>query len=221
MTAESIDKRKTLYKHFQKANIPVVEFKTTNEDELAGWIRAIALQKGKKITSDALQMLILRVGGNLGVAAMEVKKLAAYVGKAEQIESRHIEELVGRSRVDSVFDLSNAIAERNTSKALSIVNTLINDGESEIGMLALLRWQFLRILRAKSLELDNVPLSRIPGEVGVVFYQREFLDTLKRFDYQSARKAYIALHEADVSLRGKMLDGKYVIESLVVTLCSS
>jgi DNA polymerase III subunit delta len=221
MIAASIDKRKVLYKHFQKKDVPVIELKATSEEELAAWIRAIALQKGKSISSEAIKQLALRIGGNLGIAAMEVKKLVSYIGASEEIESHHVEELVGRSRVDSAFDLSNAIAQRDVTAALSIVKTLLEEGESEIGMIALLRWQFLRILRGKSLEMENVPRERIPSELGVNFYQREFLDILARFEYSSALKAYLALFDADISLRGKMLDSRYIVENLIITLCNA
>ena len=123
--------------------------------------------------------------------------------------------------MDSAFDLSNAIAQRDVTAALSIVKTLLEEGESEIGMIALLRWQFLRILRGKSLEMENVPRERIPSELGVNFYQREFLDILARFEYSSALKAYLALFDADISLRGKMLDSRYIVENLIITLCNA
>lgn len=221
LTAESIDKRKSFYKNLQKAKTEIIELKPTTESELPGWIRAIASNRGKKITADAIEKLCIRIGGNLGIAAMEIKKLISFAGKDEQIEARHVEELVGRSRVDSAFDLTNAISERNITKSLSIIKSLFDEGENEIGMIALLRWQFQRILRAKSLELENVPLNRIPSSLGITFYQNEFLDTIRRFNYDSARKAYISLHEADLSLRGKMLDGRYIIENLVINLCTA
>ena len=217
---ESIDKRKSFYKNLQKAKTEIIELKPTTESELPDWIKAIASNRGKKITSDAIEKLIIRIGGNLGIATMELKKLISFAGKDEKIEARHVEELVGRSRVDSAFDLSNAIAERNITKSLSIIRSLFDEGENEIGMIALLRWQLQRILRAKSLERDNVPLNRIPSALGVTFYQNEFLETIRRFDYNSARKAYISLHEADLSLRGKMLEGRYIIENLVINLCT-
>ncbi len=221
LTAKSVDKRKSFYRQLQKTKAALLEFKAAREDEMANWIRAIASQKEKKITPDAVDSLIRNVGANLGIAAMEVKKLVAYVGESASIESHHVDELVGRSRVDSAFDLSNAIARRDTAKALSIMGTLLDEGESEIGMIALLRWQFLRILRGKDLESRGIPREQIPSVIGVHYFQREFLNMLQRFDYGSARKAYLALFDADVSLRGKMLDKRYIFENLVITLCNA
>ena len=219
-TAKTIDKRKSFYKQLQKTNTAIVEFKPTREEEMAGWIKAIVAQKGKDISPRAIESLILSVGANLGTAAMEAKKLVSYIGKEQSIGPHHVDELVGKSRVDSAFDLSNAIARRDLAGALSIVDTLLNDGESEIGMVALLRWQFLRILKGKDLELQGIPSQQIPPAVGVHYFQQEFLNILRGFDYQSARNAYLTLFDSDVSLRGKMLNKRYIIENLVVTLCS-
>jgi len=221
LTAKSVDKRKSLYKQLKKAKAVVLEFKATREDEMAGWIKAIALKKGKAISPGAVESLVRSVGANLGTAAMEVKKLVSYVGNEPSIEASHVKELVGRSRVDSAYDLSNAIARRDMSKALSILDNLIDEGESEIGIVALLRWQFLRILRGKDLQAQGIPREKIPSAVGVNYFQGEFLSVLERYDYQSARRAYLALFDSDVSLRGKMLNKKYLLENLVVTLCSA
>ncbi len=221
LTAKSVDKRKSLYKQLKKAQAVVLEFKATREDEMAGWIKAIASQKGKTIGPDAIESLVRSVGANLGTAAMEVKKLVSYVGNETSIEPCHVEELVGRSRVDSAYDLSDAIARRDTSRALSILGNLIDEGESEIGIVALLRWQFLRILRGKDLQAQGIPREKIPSAVGINYFQGEFLSVLERYDYPSARTAYLALFDSDVSLRGKMLKKKYILENLVVTLCNA
>ena len=221
LTAHTLDKRKSLYKKIAKSAVHLLDFKPTRDDEMADWIRAIATQKGKRIDAAAIDALIRNVGANLGIASMEVKKLISYVGDQTAITASHVEELVGRSRVDSAFDLSQAISERNATRALSVANNLLEEGESEIGLIALLRWQILRILRAKDLELGGIPRNEIPAAVGVRFYSNEFLDVLRGFDFDSARRAYLMLFDADVSLRGKAMSSRHILEGLVVSLCSS
>ena len=221
LTAKSIDKRKSLYKSLQKSGIKVLEFKATREQELADWIQKIASSNGKQIGGRAVETLIQNVGGNLAMAAMEVKKLVSYVGEGTEIEPRHVEELVGRSRVDSAFDLSNAIGSRDAGRALSILGTLLDEGESEIGIVALLRWQFMRILKGKDLESRGIAGDQIPAQLGVRYFKTEFLDVLRGFDFASARRAYLSLFDADVSLRGKMLGNRYILENLVISLCEA
>ena len=78
-------------------------------------------QKGFSINDKAAMMLSDYLGNDLSRISNEVDKLAIVLEKGTKITDKHIEENIGISKDYNIFELTNAIAEKDILKANRII----------------------------------------------------------------------------------------------------
>jgi len=65
----------------------------------------------------------------------ELEKIETFLGEERRVNVGLVRELVPLTREGVIFDLSNALAERDLERALELVRQLLDQGESAIGIL--------------------------------------------------------------------------------------
>src|SRR5207248_6798752 len=64
-----------------------------------------------------------------------LEKIDIFLGKERRVNVDLVRELVPLSRAGVIFELGNALAERDLERALTLVRRLLDQGESAIGIL--------------------------------------------------------------------------------------
>jgi len=162
------DKRRSFYKTLTK----LAEIQVFDEPDLnrSGWeenageiVRAEAKKRGLKFEDEALELFVLCTGGDSGVVANELEKLALYAPEGA-ITVDQVRALVPISRAAVIFELGNALARRDATLALSLVRDLLDQGEKAIGiLLATILPTVRNLLLAKDLmERHRLPRPQAP-----------------------------------------------------------
>ena len=112
------------------------------ENDLPVWIKGKIRQKGITIKDDAVGYLIGVVGNDIGLLSSEVEKLASFGN--ETITISGIKEIVEGSRDYSVFDLTNALREKNIEKVFRIYRTLSETTEP-YNLLGAINWHYSKM----------------------------------------------------------------------------
>ncbi|MBI1812036.1 MAG: DNA polymerase III subunit delta [Nitrospirae bacterium] len=112
------------------------------ENDLPVWIKEKIRQKGITIKDDAVEYLIGVVGDDIGLLSSEIEKLASFGN--ETITITGIKEIVEGSRDYSVFDLTNALREKNIEKVFRIYRTLSETTEP-YNLLGAINWQYSKM----------------------------------------------------------------------------
>jgi DNA polymerase-3 subunit delta len=100
---------------------------------------------GKRLTSEAAELLVQLVGTNLGVLHQELDKLAVAVGSADTIPVAAVQRYISRSRAADVFRILDAIGAGQPAEALSILEELFSEGEDPLAILAPLSAQLRKL----------------------------------------------------------------------------
>ncbi|MGN0479012.1 MAG: DNA polymerase III subunit delta [Hominenteromicrobium sp.] len=115
--------------------------------------------------SRALAGKILRYTGNdLNALINEISKLCAYAGGGE-ITNDQIESIVTKNMETTVFLLSNALVRGDYSKAYSLLDLLINQGEKPITILSVLSGAYIDMYRVRA-AIQSGKTSSAPAEYG-------------------------------------------------------
>jgi len=113
---------------------------------------------GITIESDALDTLIALASPDTGLLNSEVRKLISFVGDHGRVSAEDVRALVARTKEAVVFDLTDALGQRDAGKALCAVRDLMHQGQSGIGIVSLLAGRLRLLLVASSLmERDLIP----------------------------------------------------------------
>jgi len=98
-------------------------------EELPGWLRRRAGERGLELDRDALALLAERVEGNLEAAAGELEKLLLYTGgRGGSLAAEDVLAAVGDQARFSVFDLAEAALGREPERVVRAVASLRAEG---------------------------------------------------------------------------------------------
>ncbi|MCL3779650.1 DNA polymerase III subunit delta [Prolixibacteraceae bacterium JC049] len=126
---KSIDKRKKFVKMIDQKGV-LLESKKIYDNQIPSWISKYLSFNGCTITPQAAMMLAEYLGSDLSKVANELDKLVILVEKGTQITADHIEKNIGISKDFNIFELQNALGEKNILKCNRIINYFGANGNS-------------------------------------------------------------------------------------------
>jgi DNA polymerase-3 subunit delta len=118
---KSIDKRKKFLKVAANKGV-VFESKKIYSNQLVPWIQTYCSEHDYKINPHASAMLSEFLGSDISKVANELDKLMILLTKGSTIMPADIEKNIGISKDFNVFELQNALGEKDVLKANRIIN---------------------------------------------------------------------------------------------------
>lgn len=115
------DTRKKLLKS-AASNGLVFKSDKIRDYQLVDWISKYAKDTGYAITPKAAMLMAEFLGTDLGRICNELEKLSILIEKGTTINDVHIEENIGISKDYNIFELQNALVERDILKANKIIH---------------------------------------------------------------------------------------------------
>lgn len=179
-----------------------------------------ASRYGKELPNPAAGLLVDLIGTDLGVLDQELAKLAIFVGGRPQIAVADVDQLVGRSRAETIWKIFDAIGEGASAEALTILGRLLDQGEQPLRILGAFSLQLRRLAQATRLHQLGQPLSRALEQAGVPpFGIKSCEGQLKHLGLRRLNRLYEWLLETDSGLKGgSPLPERTQLERLVVRL---
>lgn len=185
--------------------------------QLEDWLVRRAEASGAKLTPDAARLLASEVGDNLRLLAMEIDKLSTYVGQGGQIRPADIRVLTPGSRAARVFDLTDALARRERSRALALLHELLSAGESPLGIVALTAYQTRTLLQVKSLAERGLRGAQIAQAAGMApFVVDKSLALARQFSFAQLEAAHRSLLQVDTALKRSRMTPEMALDLLVI-----
>ena len=211
-----VDKRSKLYKAVGKQG-RVSEFASQDEQTLKRWILGMLKKEGKNITASDLQFLLERTGTQMANIKTEMEKLLCYTLEKTEITREDIEEICTKRVQNQIFDMINAIADREQKRALQLYYDLLTLKEPPMRILALIGRQFNLLLQVKELKKKGYSQQVIAEKTGLHgFVVGKYEKQAARFKSAELREALEACVEADENVKtGKMND----VMSVEILIC--
>ena len=221
ITADKVDRKRKIYKVLTKAKGAVI-CEAPKENVLISWIQNRAKNEGYSMPMKAARALVNRVGARPGVLAQELSKTLTYVGKNKEVSEKDVQEVVGETKLETVFSLTDALKNKNPHKALQLLQNQLDHGEEPIKILGTIAWQFRVIWEVKHYQQRNIPSGQIAKAMGAnPFVVEKALQHTKRFSIQQLRRSYSQLTQADRSLKSTSQDPVAVMQTLILGLTAN
>ena len=219
VTSNKVDRKRKLFKKLTGLKTAIA-CEAPKENELINWLRKRAEETNYSLSSNAARVLINRVGARPGILAKELEKTLLYAGANKSISEMEVAEVVGESKTENVFALTEALKTKNPETALRLLNNQINHGEEPIKILGTIAWQFRMIWEVKHYQKKNLPSGQIAKTMGANPYVVDkALQHTDRFSTKQLRTGYLELAKADRSLKSTSQDPLAVMQTLVLNLC--
>lgn len=185
--------------------------------QLENWLQKRAAAADAKLPPDAVRALVAATGEDMRVLASEVQKLATYVGPGGEIRPEHVRTLTPPSREARIFDLTDALARRDRTRALRLLHELLAAGESPLGIVALTAFQTRALLLVKSLADRGLRVPQIASTAGMApFVVEKSLPLTRQFTYAQLEAAHRALLDVDTALKRSRMTPEMALDLLVM-----
>lgn len=218
ITADKVDRKRKIYKALTKIKGAVV-CEAPKENVLVSWVQTRARSQGYAMSMNAARALVNRVGARPGVLAQELDKTLMYVGKNKEVSEKDVQEVVGETKLETVFSLTDALKNKNPHKALQLLQNQLDHGEEPIKILGTIAWQFRVIWEVKHYQQRNIPSGQIAKAMGAnPFVVEKALQHTRKFSTQQLRHSYTQLTKADRSLKSTSQDPVAVMQTLILAL---
>jgi DNA polymerase III subunit delta len=140
LSASEVDKRRSFYKSLTK--VATIEHFDRIDTSRSGWeeeaeslARGLAAERGLIFQPEALEVFVRLAGADTRQLRNELEKIDLYLGEKREIDTQSVRNLVARTATGVIWELGNAIAKRQLSAALALLDQLLFQGETPIGIL--------------------------------------------------------------------------------------
>ena len=194
-TAEAVDKRGKLYKIISELGVvhyfSAARGETAQKEILKKEAQKLLDGYEKKLSPTAWIALGKKTGFELRRSLTELEKLIFFVGERGTVEEKDVEEVVGKTREDSIFDLTTALSEKNQLAALAALRALLDQGTHHLMILTMIVREIRLLLQARIL-VDSTKLPKFNNNMEYGWFQKNIHPVLSEFaDTMSMPKDFL------------------------------
>jgi DNA polymerase III subunit delta len=228
VTAVKVDKRKKNWKRLLESGV-ALECKRPYEDQIPEWIDFLAKRHSVEFGSDAASALQQLVGSNLSDLDGEIRKISIYCGgnqkagagrRVVEASVDDVMKVASRVKIESVFDFADAVGRNDRARALFCLATLLDQGQNEIGIIALVA-RHVRILRTMIEGLrEGLSGARLASKAGVSpYFVRDYSDQARLWTPSKIDQTLEALFDTDRALKTSPVVSHIWLENFIVRVC--
>ena len=190
ITTDLIDKRRKLFKTINHHGL-IIDCSVPKGQRRADKIAQKAALDEKlndilakcetTIDEDAHGALIEMTGFDLRTFSNSLQKLVSYVGDRKRITAEDVRFVLRRTKKDPIFELTNAISNRNFERSLFFLESLLADGIHPLQILAAMTNQMRKMLLIRGFRESAHGLSWQP-EIPYDQFKRKTIPAIRAFD---------------------------------------
>jgi len=199
---KTIDRRKSFTKTIAKKGV-LFESKKIYDNKLPVWISSYLAEQQYSIEPQASAMLSEYLGTDLSKVANELDKLIISLPKKTRITPDHVEKNIGISKDFNIFELQNALGERNVLKSNQIINYFAaNPGSNPLTKtISNLYFYFMKILTYHFLEDKSQNAVASSLQVNPYFVG-SYVTAARRYPIKKVVEIMSILREFDMKSKG-------------------
>jgi len=215
--AASVDARRKTTKALMAAG-GAVECQPLKTEDAVMWVQQRAQSEGKRLGTQAANMLVERVGPDLGLLAGELEKLVLYVGGAREIRPADVETMVANLAETEIYRLSDAVLKRDRARAVALLERLLQQVDHPLQLLSALTNRFRQLLLVKALAERRLPRREAAQLAHMHPYAfGKLADHAATVDREQITAALRRLLEADLAMKSGF-DPRLTLETVVAEL---
>ena len=204
---KTLDKRKKVTKLLEKQGV-VMESKKLRDYQVGDWIKKLVASKKMNIEPKATAMLAEFLGNDLDRINNEIEKLQIILPAETTITPLHIEQNIGFSKDFNVFELRNAIGERNQLKSYQIVEYFANNQKEHPNVMtfSLVFGFFVQLLQYHGLKDKNPKNAAVLLKVNP-YFMKDYDVALRNYPMKKVSQIISALRDVDMKSKGVGANG--------------
>ncbi|HIE55898.1 MAG TPA: DNA polymerase III subunit delta [Chromatiaceae bacterium] len=182
------------------------------------WIREAAAQRDGRISPQAVHLLAANIGSNLEILENEIEKLTLYAGE-EEITSQDVARLSPYAAEINIFDLVDALGNRNNKKATLLLHQKLSEGEDPFRVFGMIIRQFRLLIQVKELAQEGKRPPAISQELKLPnFVTGKLYQQSQGFSLDQLEQIYRHLLDIDIGAKTGRHELPTALDLLVASL---
>lgn len=215
--ADDLDKRKKSTKALLD-NCVVVDFSPLKDAEAKAWVKTRFKELKTASDDQVLGEIIRLVGTDVQTLFTEVGKLAAATLDTGRVTLDVVDDLIGRSRELSNFELGDHLMSGNRKRAIETLHRLLDDGAEPVMLVGLIAGNYHRLALGKFL-LAKGGREEVFRNISMPPFKRDsYISTLQRSDARKIAHGLQLTAAADLAIKTSQGTPRLQLEFLVCEL---
>ena len=169
------------------------------------------------IGEPVLQYMIEGIGDDIAKLMSELEKLILYVPEGAEIEKKHVGALCSIHYSARLFDLNDAVATGNSDKAYRIAQSLLEEKEPPVKILAILSKMWSQLYSVKLLTACGARQAEIASLLGVKdFAAGKLTRQAAKLDLKKIKEKIDLCEELDLSIKSGLIKDTIALELLTI-----
>jgi DNA polymerase-3 subunit delta len=198
ITTDMVDKRRKLFKVIKKIGMIIDcsvpkgdrrEDKIEQESVLSERMAVLLNRSDKTMDREAYRTMYEMTGFDIGTFSDNLEKLISYVGNRKRITAEDVAFVLKRTKKDPIYELTNAIADRDIDKSLFFLNSLLMENFHPLQILASMTNQIRKLMVIKDFAesphgrswYPEMQFAQFKNKVmgSILSYNKELLDQIQ------------------------------------------
>jgi len=196
------------------------EFKLPGREGMAGWIQGRARESGGIFSGSAATKLASQVGDDVRILDQEIQKLLTFVRYDRPVTEEDVMKLTPYSREADIFEMVDAIGNRDRSRAERVYHRLLQD-EDPAGIFQMVVRQFRLMILVKEILDRNESEEHLIKTFRLSPYEvKKISSQARRFKQSDLESNYHRLVEIDFGVKSGEIDVDLGMELFIVDIKS-
>lgn len=212
---DTVDKRTKSYKEFLKKGI-AFECKRQEERDILRLMSAKAQAAGRTLSPGAAELLLQGIGSDLTRLLSETEKLILLVEDQGIIREEHVRSACTLSLSARVFDLNDAVAAGNRSKAFVLLQALLDEKQSPLGILTIISRNWVSLYETKLLLEEGCGVTEVQKRLGIhSFVARKLCEQSRKLKKEDIRQKILLAAKMDEAIKSGVIKDTRALELLI------
>ncbi|MFZ1329522.1 MAG: DNA polymerase III subunit delta, partial [Chitinophagaceae bacterium] len=220
---KKLDARKKFAKLVKEKGV-LLTTKKMYDRELPEWTQELLRSKGLTISPKGLALLVDHIGNDLVRIEKEIDKLSVNLGKRTAISEEDIEQYIGVSKDYNVFELQSALASKDLSRSIRIIQYF--EANPKAGPIQLVLPSLYSFF-SKVFMVFGAGTSdekTIATTIGVnPYFMKDYMQAARLYTYPGVEKILLLLHQYNlksVGVGSTNTDDASLLKEMVVKMMS-
>lgn len=214
-----VDRRLKLFTTIKKMGL-AVEFAHQKPNALIKWVIRVLKASGKEIDDQTASVLINGLEPGMTDILNEANKLTSYLGDRKKVTMQDVEAVCTKSVKARIFDITDAVAEKDSTKAMKLLNDLLMLKEPVQKIYFLITRQLRQVLQVKLLREEGYTPKEIASQLSLhPFVVSKLTKQASGFKKEKLLELMSTALEMDVAVKtGKLGDHRVATEILIIKM---
>ena len=177
------------------------------------FIQNKAKEVGKSFKGTSAKRLLELSGESPAILDFELDKLFSFVGVRQEISEDDVEAVCSRVADVRIWDLTDALLEKNSNQALVTIHRLQEEGKSAHPLFGLIAAQLRTILRVQSAKARNEPPPKLHA------LKRQKIERLLKKHRLEPFDTFSLLRRCNLAFNSSKVKEQRHLEDLIIRLC--